>query len=227
MERFIDVAIVTDVFQSPKFGTMLGCKVARGKLKASATLGVYRGTMLIGKIDIAKFHRFTEEIDDVVQGKEFGVVTIRANFDLDRVQINDLLVDMATMESHVSSEPPSLSREEFLTLPPGTLYSEFYQGLCIKLSIKGNTSSTGKDFEFIEMTDVIDLLSSGKSFAEIIESPIANVDKMNSMREKVRYVIRDPRLLKLTAGHLSTVAMLNPTLANLVSSTFKASESVV
>lgn len=72
-ERIIGLAIVQDVFRSPKFGSIAGSIVEDGVVKKSAPIRVLRDNVVIYEGELESLRRFKDDVTEVRAGTECGI----------------------------------------------------------------------------------------------------------------------------------------------------------
>jgi translation initiation factor IF-2 len=86
-ETILGHAQVRDTFRIPKVGMVAGCYVTDGKVQRDADLRVVRDNVVIYKSKVASLRRFKEDVKEVGNGYECGIVV--ANFA--DVKVGDVL----------------------------------------------------------------------------------------------------------------------------------------
>ncbi len=72
-ERIIGLAIVKDVFRSPKFGSIAGSMVEEGVIRKSAPIRVLRENVVIYEGELESLRRFKDDVSEVRAGTECGI----------------------------------------------------------------------------------------------------------------------------------------------------------
>lgn len=74
VENKIGQVEVRELFKFSKVGMIAGSYVKEGKVIQSAKVKVYRGKSMVGEADIASLKRFKEDVKEVKEGYECGIV---------------------------------------------------------------------------------------------------------------------------------------------------------
>jgi translation initiation factor IF-2 len=72
-ENIIGIALVKDVFRSPKFGDIAGCMVQEGVVKKDSPIRVLRDSVVIYEGELESLRRFKDDVKDVKSGTECGI----------------------------------------------------------------------------------------------------------------------------------------------------------
>jgi translation initiation factor IF-2 len=72
-ERIIGLAVVRDVFRSPKFGSIAGSMVEEGVIRKSAPIRVLRDNVVIYEGELESLRRFKDDVAEVRAGTECGI----------------------------------------------------------------------------------------------------------------------------------------------------------
>ena len=75
-QEIIGLAEVRDVFKSPKLGAIAGCMVTEGVVKRSNPIRVLRENVVIYEGELESLRRFKDDVQDVRNGMECGIVEI-------------------------------------------------------------------------------------------------------------------------------------------------------
>ncbi len=78
-ERIIGTAEVRDVFRSPKFGAVAGCKVVEGSVKRGNPIRVLRDNVVIFTGELESLRRFKDDVNEVKEGFECGIAVKNYN----------------------------------------------------------------------------------------------------------------------------------------------------
>ncbi|MEW5837556.1 MAG: translation initiation factor IF-2 [Pseudomonadota bacterium] len=78
-ERIIGTAEVRDVFRSPKFGAVAGCKVIEGSVKRGNPIRVLRDNVVIYTGELESLRRFKDDVQEVKDGFECGIAVKNYN----------------------------------------------------------------------------------------------------------------------------------------------------
>ncbi|MEW6445876.1 MAG: translation initiation factor IF-2 [Pseudomonadota bacterium] len=78
-ERIIGTAEVRDVFKSPKFGAVAGCKVVEGVVKRGNPIRVLRDNVVIYTGELESLRRFKDDVQEVRDGFECGIAVKNYN----------------------------------------------------------------------------------------------------------------------------------------------------
>ncbi|GAB54836.1 translation initiation factor IF-2 [Glaciecola punicea ACAM 611] len=72
-QQIIGLAMVRDVFKSPKIGAIAGCMVTEGVIKRSNPIRVLRENVVIYEGELESLRRFKDDVQDVKKGIECGI----------------------------------------------------------------------------------------------------------------------------------------------------------
>jgi len=72
-EQIVGLALVKEVFSSPKFGDVAGCIVSEGLVKRSNPLRVLRDNVVIYEGELESLRRFKDDVNEVRSGTECGI----------------------------------------------------------------------------------------------------------------------------------------------------------
>lgn len=72
-EEIVGIAEVREVFRSPKFGQVAGCRVAEGALYRNKPIRVLRDNVVIFSGELESLRRFKDDVAEVRAGSECGV----------------------------------------------------------------------------------------------------------------------------------------------------------
>ena len=72
-EQIVGIAEVREVFRSPKFGQVAGCRVVEGALYRSKPIRVLRDNVVIFSGELESLRRFKDDVSEVRSGTECGV----------------------------------------------------------------------------------------------------------------------------------------------------------
>ncbi len=72
-EKIVGIAQVRDVFRSSKIGAIAGCMVIEGNVKRSNPIRVLRDDVVIYEGELESLRRYTDDVNEVQQGKECGI----------------------------------------------------------------------------------------------------------------------------------------------------------
>ncbi len=72
-EQIVGLALVKEVFSSPKFGDVAGCIVSEGLVKRSNPLRVLRENVVIYEGELESLRRFKDDVNEVRSGTECGI----------------------------------------------------------------------------------------------------------------------------------------------------------
>lgn len=72
-ERQVGLAVVRDVFRSPKIGAIAGCMVTEGAVKRGYLIRVLRDHVVVYQGELESLRRFKEDVSEVRQGTECGI----------------------------------------------------------------------------------------------------------------------------------------------------------
>jgi translation initiation factor IF-2 len=78
-ERIIGTAEVRDVFRSPKFGAVAGCRVVEGVVKRGNPIRVLRDNVVIYTGELESLRRFKDDVQEVREGFECGIAVKNYN----------------------------------------------------------------------------------------------------------------------------------------------------
>ncbi len=78
-ERIIGTAEVREVFRSPKFGAVAGCRVIEGSVKRGYPIRVLRDNVVIYTGELESLRRFKEDVQEVREGFECGIAVKNYN----------------------------------------------------------------------------------------------------------------------------------------------------
>ncbi|MGB9578045.1 MAG: translation initiation factor IF-2, partial [Halothiobacillaceae bacterium] len=78
-ERIIGTAEVRDVFRSPKFGAVAGCRVVEGVVKRGNPIRVLRDNVVIYTGELESLRRFKDDVQEVREGFECGIAVRNYN----------------------------------------------------------------------------------------------------------------------------------------------------
>ena len=78
-ERIIGTAEVRDVFRSPKFGAVAGCRVIEGSVKRGNPIRVLRDNVVIYTGELESLRRFKDDVSEVKDGFECGIAVKNYN----------------------------------------------------------------------------------------------------------------------------------------------------
>lgn len=78
-ERIIGTAEVRDVFRSPKFGAVAGCRVIEGSVKRGNPIRVLRDNVVIYTGELESLRRFKDDVAEVKDGFECGIAVKNYN----------------------------------------------------------------------------------------------------------------------------------------------------
>lgn len=78
-ERIIGTAEVRDVFRSPKFGAVAGCRVVEGIVKRGNPIRVLRDNVVIYTGELESLRRFKDDVQEVREGFECGIAVKNYN----------------------------------------------------------------------------------------------------------------------------------------------------
>ena len=98
-EKIIGTAKVAQVFSISKIGTVAGCRVADGLIRASAQARLLRDGAVVYEGGIGSLRHFKESADEVRMGEECGISITR---------FNDIKVDDVIEAFEVIETPPTL-----------------------------------------------------------------------------------------------------------------------
>jgi translation initiation factor IF-2 len=72
-EEIVGIAEVREVFRSPKFGQVAGCRVVEGALYRNKPIRVLRDNVVIFSGELESLRRFKDDVAEVRAGTECGV----------------------------------------------------------------------------------------------------------------------------------------------------------
>jgi len=72
-EEFVGLAVVRDIFNSPKYGQIAGCMVIDGSVHRSKKIRVLREEVVIYEGELESLRRFKDDVQEVRQGMECGI----------------------------------------------------------------------------------------------------------------------------------------------------------
>jgi translation initiation factor IF-2 len=72
-ENIIGIALVKDVFRSPKFGDIAGCMVQEGVVRKDSPIRVLRDSVVIYEGELESLRRFKDDVKKVESGTECGI----------------------------------------------------------------------------------------------------------------------------------------------------------
>ena len=72
-EEIVGIAIVLEVFNSPKFGQVAGCMVDEGSILKNKPVRVLRDDIVIHQGELDSLRRFKDDVDEVKSGTECGI----------------------------------------------------------------------------------------------------------------------------------------------------------
>ncbi|WP_320821457.1 translation initiation factor IF-2 [Reinekea sp.] len=72
-EEFVGLAVVRDIFNSPKYGQIAGCMVIDGTVHRNKQIRVLREEVVIYQGELESLRRFKDDVQDVRQGMECGI----------------------------------------------------------------------------------------------------------------------------------------------------------
>lgn len=72
-EQIIGIAEVREVFRSPKFGDIAGCKVSSGVVKRNNPIRVLRDNVVVFEGELESLRRFKDDVGEVKSGMECGI----------------------------------------------------------------------------------------------------------------------------------------------------------
>ncbi|MFM8453608.1 MAG: translation initiation factor IF-2 [Gammaproteobacteria bacterium] len=72
-ERQVGLAMVRDVFRSPKLGAIAGCMVTEGVVKRGCPIRVLRENVVIYQGELESLRRFKDDVSEVRNGTECGI----------------------------------------------------------------------------------------------------------------------------------------------------------
>jgi translation initiation factor IF-2 len=100
VEKMLGRAEVRDVFSIPKLGTVAGCNVVDGKMQRSAHVRLVRESVPIYEGKMASLRRFKDDVKEVPNGMECGVVIENYN----DVKVGDVIEAYEIEEIQASLE---------------------------------------------------------------------------------------------------------------------------
>ena len=72
-EEIVGIAVVKDIFSSPKFGQIAGCMVTEGTVYRSKPIRVLRDNVVIYEGELESLRRFKDDANEVRSGTECGI----------------------------------------------------------------------------------------------------------------------------------------------------------
>jgi translation initiation factor IF-2 len=72
-EEILGIAVVRDIFSSPKFGQIAGCMVTEGTVYRSKPIRVLRDNVVIYEGELESLRRFKDDANEVRSGTECGI----------------------------------------------------------------------------------------------------------------------------------------------------------
>ncbi|PPI87283.1 translation initiation factor IF-2 [Candidatus Pantoea edessiphila] len=93
-QNIVGLAKIRDVFKSMKFGSIAGCMVTEGHIKRHDSIRVFRNNMLIYEGAIGSLRRFKDDVSEVRNGMECGIVIKNYN----DVHVDDIIEAYETIE---------------------------------------------------------------------------------------------------------------------------------
>lgn len=72
-EQILGIAEVREVFRSPKFGAIAGCRVSEGTLRRNNRVRVLRDNVVIFEGELESLRRFKDDVTEVKNGFECGI----------------------------------------------------------------------------------------------------------------------------------------------------------
>ena len=72
-EQIVGLALVKEVFRSPKFGDVAGCIISEGFVKRSNPIRVLRDNVVIYEGELESLRRFKDDVNEVRSGTECGI----------------------------------------------------------------------------------------------------------------------------------------------------------
>jgi translation initiation factor IF-2 len=72
-EEIVGIALVREVFRSPKFGDIAGCMVTEGTLHRNKRIRVLRDNVVVFEGELESLRRFKDDVQEVRNGTECGV----------------------------------------------------------------------------------------------------------------------------------------------------------
>ena len=72
-EEFVGLAVVRDIFNSPKYGQIAGCMVIDGTVHRNKKIRVLREEVVIYEGELESLRRFKDDVQEVRQGMECGI----------------------------------------------------------------------------------------------------------------------------------------------------------
>jgi len=86
-EEILGIAEVRDVFRSPKYGQIAGCRVREGTVYRSRPIRVLRDSVVIYQGELESLRRFKDDASEVRNGMECGIGVRNYN----DVRVGDLI----------------------------------------------------------------------------------------------------------------------------------------
>jgi translation initiation factor IF-2 len=72
-EQMVGLAVVRDVFRSPKMGAVAGCLVTEGAVRRNRPIRVLRDNVVIFQGELESLRRFKDDVNEVKAGTECGI----------------------------------------------------------------------------------------------------------------------------------------------------------
>jgi len=72
-EEIVGTAEVRDVFHSPRFGQIAGCRVVEGTVFRNKKIRVLRDSTVIYEGELESLRRFKDDVNEVKNGLECGI----------------------------------------------------------------------------------------------------------------------------------------------------------
>ena len=72
-EEIVGIALVREVFRSPKFGDIAGCMVTEGTLHRNKKIRVLRDNVVVFEGELESLRRFKDDVQEVRNGTECGI----------------------------------------------------------------------------------------------------------------------------------------------------------
>jgi translation initiation factor IF-2 len=72
-EEIVGIAEVLDVFRSPKFGQIAGCRVTEGAVYRGKPIRVLRDSVVIYEGELESLRRHKDDVNEVRSGTECGI----------------------------------------------------------------------------------------------------------------------------------------------------------
>jgi translation initiation factor IF-2 len=72
-EQMVGLAVVRDVFRSPKMGAVAGCLVSEGVVRRNRPIRVLRDNVVIYEGELESLRRFKDDVNEVKAGTECGI----------------------------------------------------------------------------------------------------------------------------------------------------------